>query len=78
MAKLTLSVDDKVITRAKSYASKRGTSVSRLVERYLEVVSRPPKDDGEEPPVLGRLRGALKGARVDEGDYRRYLQQKYR
>ena len=78
MAKLTLSVNDKVIERAKGYAARRGTSVSRLVERYLELVSHPPKDEGEAPPVLARLRGALKGARVDERDYRRYLRQKYR
>ena len=78
MAKLTLSVDGTVIQRAKRYAAKRGTSVSRLVEKYLELVSRPPKDKGEDPPILARLRGALKAARVGDGDYRRYLQQKSR
>ena len=78
MAKLTLSVDDTVIERAKRYAAKRGTSVSRLVEKYLELVSRPRKDKGDDPPILARMRGALKGARVGEGDYRHYLQQKYR
>ena len=35
MAKLTLSVDEEVVRGAKRYAAARGTSVSRLVERYL-------------------------------------------
>ena len=78
MAKLTLSVDGTVIERAKRYAAKRGTSVSRLVEKYLELVSRTPKGKGEDPPILARLRGVLKRARVDENDYRQYLEQKYR
>ncbi len=79
MAKLTLSVDEDVVQRAKRYAARRGTSVSRLVERYLKLLSRPPRLDAESmPPVLARLRGVFKGSRRDEGDYRRYLEKKYR
>ena len=37
MAKLTLSVDEAVVERAKEIARRRGTSVSALVERYLAV-----------------------------------------
>lgn len=35
MAKLTLSVDEAVVERAKGFAARQGTSVSRLVEPYL-------------------------------------------
>lgn len=42
MPKLTLSVDKKVVRGAKRYAATRGTSVSRLVERYLDLLSKPP------------------------------------
>jgi len=73
--KLTLSVDPAVIERAKQAAKKRGTSVSRMVETYLELVSRSP-ETGQDPPVLRRLRGSLKG--VSLRDYRRYLREKYR
>lgn len=62
MSKLTLSVDDDVIRQAKAWATKEGTSVSRLVERYLREASTPPASP--EPgaaPVLRRLRGCLKG-----------------
>jgi hypothetical protein len=77
MAKLTLSVDDGVVAAAKAYAARRGTSVSRLVEEYLSVVSRGAAVT-EDPPILARLRGLLKGSRLDESDYRRHLREKYR
>jgi hypothetical protein len=73
--KLTLSLDPDVIRRAKRVAKQRGTSVSRMVQIYLDLVSRSPKV-AEDPPVLRRLRGLLKGGSV--GDYRRYLREKYR
>jgi hypothetical protein len=75
MSKLTLSVDERVVARAKQFAARRGTSVSRLVERYLELVSRPPSVP-DDAPVLRRLRGSLAGA--DPESYRRHLTRKYR
>jgi hypothetical protein len=64
MAKLTLNVDEKVVRGAKRYAAARGTSVSRLVERYLALLSKPPKA-GDETPVLRMLRGAARGVPAD-------------
>ncbi|HEV8238044.1 MAG TPA: DUF6364 family protein [Thermoanaerobaculia bacterium] len=75
MAKLTLSVDDDVIARAKRYAEARGTSVSAIVERMLDRISQP-LDDVELTPMVARLRGIAKGA--DPEDYYRYLERKYR
>jgi len=77
MTKLTLSVDERVVSAAKRYAALRGTSVSRLVEEYLALASRQPDDQEEMPPILARLRGVLKGSRLDERDYRRHLKRKY-
>jgi hypothetical protein len=77
MAKLTLSVDAKVVDVAKRYAAHRGTSVSRLVEEYLAIVTRR-ADVTEETPILARVRGLLKGSRLDESDYRRHLREKHR
>ena len=37
MPKLTLGVDERVVRGAKRYAAARGTSVSRLVERYVDL-----------------------------------------
>lgn len=75
MSKVTLSVDENVVKRAKSYARRSGTSVSRLVERFLEVVTSRP-EEVEAPPVLRRLRGSLKGVRPSS--HRRHLSDKYR
>ena len=76
MAKLTLSVDERVIERAKKYAQARGTSVSGLVEQLLDLAASGPAQRTVTPPILARLRGSLKG--VDSADYRRYLERKYR
>jgi Family of unknown function (DUF6364) len=76
MQKLTLSVDAKVVARAKRYARAQGTSVSRLVEKMLDLASASGTRAASAPPVLTRLRGSLKGA--DVADYRRYLERKYR
>jgi hypothetical protein len=79
MHKLTLSVDRGVVDDAKRYARARGTSVSRLVESMLRLVSTRPTDRevaAAAPPVLRRLRGSLKRGTLT--DYRRHLERKYR
>lgn len=75
MGKLTLSVDDRVVARAKKYAARRETSVSQLVERYLDLVSKP-RRKAEETPGLARLRGVLAG--VDPKSRGAHLERKYR
>ena len=78
-SKLTLSVDPEVVERAKLWAARRRTSLSRVVEEYLDLVTRPVepvKDEGA--PVLRELRGCLKGARLGRDDHRRHLERKYR
>ena len=76
MQKLTLSVNEQVVARAKRYARARGTSVSRLVETMLDLVSAGDVERGDPPPVLARLRGSLKRGSVE--DYHRYLTRKHR
>ena len=75
MSKLTLSVDAEIAARAKRYAKRHGTSVSEMVENYLDVISHPPTQEAL-PPILRSMRGVLKKA--DVRDYRRYLAKKYR
>ena len=72
-------MDKEVVARAKRYAARRRTSVSRLVEQYLHLLAQARAKPGEQaPPVLARLRGALKGARGRVADYQRCLERKYR
>ncbi len=76
MSKLTLSVDDTVISRAKRYAKQHGASVSKMVEAYLAAVAGPTTRVPADTPILRSLRGILENA--DVKDYKRYLATKYR
>lgn len=79
--KLTLQMDDELIARAKAHAKKCGKSVSQLVADYfriLEKVEQKPPSKKKYGPITESLRGALRGAKVDEEDYYRYLEEKYR
>lgn len=76
MQKLTLSVEGRVVERAKRYAQAQGTSVSRLVETYLDMLAEPAVTGGQRRPVLTRLRGSM--TRGSVGDYHRHLEHKYR
>jgi hypothetical protein len=76
MAKLTLSVDSRVVSRAKQYAKRRGVSVSEMVEAYLAAVADPPSPATGAAPILRSVRGVLKKADISE--YRKHLAVKYR
>jgi Family of unknown function (DUF6364) len=76
VAKLTLSVDNRVVSRAKQYAKLRGVSVSKMVEAYLAAVAEPPSPATGAAPILRSVRGVLKKA--DIGEYRKHLAAKYR
>lgn len=71
--KLTLSVEEEAIRRARWFSKKHRTSISRLVSDFLSSL-----DDGDSPdtPIVRRLRGVLSPeARVE--DYEDYLIEKY-
>lgn len=80
MQKLTLSVDPRVVVRAKRYARTRRTSLSKLVETYFDLLARTPTSSRQHEPrvpaVLSRLRGSLRGGSM--ADYRKYLERKHR
>jgi len=50
--KLTLKLNDNVIERAKKYASNKKTSLSRLIENYLDSLTREQNDDFEISPFV--------------------------
>jgi len=47
-SKLTLRLDDRLKERAKQLATKRGTSVSQIVEDYFRLLLREPNGDDDE------------------------------
>jgi len=76
MAKLTLSVDQRVVSRAKQYAKLRGVSVSEMVETYLMAVAEPPSQASGAASILRSVRGVLKNADIE--GYRKHLAAKYK
>ncbi len=78
--KLTLRLEASLVQRAKVLAKKTGKSVSRIVADYFTVLDRPPRRDKtlSWPPLVRSLKGSLRKAHVNEQDYRRYLEKKYR
>jgi len=78
--KLTLSLDEETIERAKKSARRRRISLSRLVARYFDFmgkVDRPPEED-ELPPLTRSLWGVIEGAEANEDGYLKHLDEKYR
>jgi hypothetical protein len=67
-----------VVGLAKRYAQRRRTSVSRLVEDYLALLSEAAHEGDDDTPVLRRLRGVMKGTGLDERAYRRHVEEKHR
>ncbi len=78
--KLTLSIDEKTIVRAKIFARKRNKSLSRLIENYLRAVTVEEPNAGEMSPVVAELSGVVDAGRVQghRSDYAAYLTDKYR
>lgn len=79
--KLTLRLDETLIAAAKAYAHAQGRSVSVLVADYFaQLTHQSQRLDAPSPTskITASLRGALQGAAVDDSDYKRYLEAKYK
>jgi Family of unknown function (DUF6364) len=77
--KLTLRIDEDLIARAKAYSKRTGKSVSRMVADYLSLLpERSSNEAASLTPTVRSLHGLLRGSAVDEQDYRRHLEEKYR
>ncbi len=80
--KLTLSLDKKVIEKAKEFARKHQTSLSRMVESYFESLTSGESDDFEieVTPLVESLCGVIE--LPDDFDYKKrrteYLSEKQR
>lgn len=76
--KLTLRLDEELIELAKAYAHETGKSLSQMVADYFRLLTMVPREAASGlPPTVRSLKGALRGADVDEEDYRRHLEEKY-
>jgi len=77
--KLTIKLNNMVIARAKRYARHHRTSLSRLIESYLDSVTKDEPDDLEITPLVKSLSGVIK--LPEDFDYKKeradYLIRKY-
>lgn len=58
--KLTLTIEESVIKRAKSYAKHTGRSLSELIENYLETLTEENKNKEQLSPRLKKIAGVVK------------------
>ena len=78
-AKLTLSLKDDSISRAKSYVKAVGTSLSDIVEKFFDSLTLNTSFKVQYSPLVNELSGII---RLDENydykaDYTSYLEDKY-
>lgn len=66
--KLTLSVEEEIIVKAKAYAKANGKSLSQIVENYLGLLVKEQTQGVEEKSITYQLKGAFKDH--DLGDYK--------
>ena len=59
--KLTLTIEERIIHRAKRYAKENGRSLSGLIENYLKILTQEEvKEDKEITPLVKSLKGSFK------------------
>lgn len=79
--KLTLRIRTPLIKAAKKYSKDHGKSLSQLIADYLFLVTQqatPSKNKIEQLlPLTCSLKGILRGKKISENDYKKYLEDKY-
>ncbi|WP_316805954.1 DUF6364 family protein [Pedobacter agri] len=58
--KLTLTMEDSVISSAKKYARQRGKSLSDIVENYLKSIATPEDTTEKLSPKVMKMMGVIK------------------
>ena len=69
--KLTVTIDEDLLPRAKDYARSKGVSLSQVIERALRELAA-----ADRPSFVEKWRGKLRAAKRDDDRYRR-LAEKY-
>jgi dsDNA-specific endonuclease/ATPase MutS2 len=78
--KLTLKLEENIIAKAKNYAKERRTSLSKLIENYLQVITTETEQKEKITPLVKSLSGIIK-LPVDydhKKGYADYLTNKYK
>jgi len=83
--KLTIRLEQELITQAKFYAKQSGKSLSQLIADYFVQLQQQPTTSASTnplPPITAQLCGVLQSTDIidssdDRQDYRDYLAAKY-
>ena len=77
--KLTLKLDNQVIEQAKIYARKKNTSLSKLIEGYLQFLTADETADNDVSPLVKSLSGVVKISEDEnyKDSYKKHLNKKY-
>lgn len=69
--KLTLTIEQSVIERAKKYAKEKGRSLSDIIENYLKSITAEQRVSDDMSPLINSLRGSFKAP--ESFDYKEEL-----
>ena len=70
--KLTLTIEQSIIEKAKKYATNKNRSLSDIIENYLKVITNEEKtNDVEFTPLVKSLKGSFKAPK--NLDYKKEL-----
>lgn len=78
--KLTLKLDKEIINRAKDYAESKKISLSKLIESYLQLLTKESSSKDKISPLVESLSGVIEFPKKydDKDDYANYLTEKYK
>ncbi len=69
--KLTLTIEQSIIEKAKVFAKEKGRSLSDIIENYLKAITSEKKVPNNISPLVNSLRGSFKAP--DSFDYKEEL-----
>lgn len=75
--KLTLNLDKEIIEEAKTYAKNHHVSLSKLIENYLNSLTRKSKKNTSVSLLVESLTGIIPNDYDEREDYRNYIDKKY-
>ena len=78
--KLTLTIEQSIIEKAKKYASGKGRSLSDIIENYLKIITKEEQSkEVELTPIVKSLKGTFKEPRNFDykSDLSKRLAEKY-
>jgi hypothetical protein len=78
--KLTLKLDKEIIERAKLYAETKKISLSKLIETYLQLLTKEINGKDKISPLVESLSGVIDLPKDynEKDDYSDYLMEKYK